>query len=129
MTLQRHVQGCVPVLILGIDTAASVHEQQHQPHVGLLYRQVERGLELTVSNIHITAALRRGQHRLSPGTRTHRLPPTPGLARDHVHTSRMRIWATSQWLLRAARCNAVKPSSFLASTSCRARARILLTAL
>lgn len=41
----------------------------------------------------------------------------------------MRIWATSQWLLRAARCSAAKPSSFLASTSCRARARILRTAL
>lgn len=31
--------------------------------------------------------------------------------------------------MRAARCNAVKPSSFLASTSCCASARILLTAL
>lgn len=41
----------------------------------------------------------------------------------------MRVCATSQWLLRAARCRAVKPSSFLASTSCRARARTLLTAL
>lgn len=46
-----------------------------------------------------------------------------------VHTSRIRACATSQWLLREARCRAVKPSSFLASTSCRARARTLLTAL
>lgn len=44
-------------------------------------------------------------------------------------TSLMRISATSLWLLRAARCRAVKPSSFLESTSCRALARIFLMAL
>lgn len=44
-------------------------------------------------------------------------------------TSLMRISATSRWLLRAARCNAEKPSSFLTSTSCRARARIFSVAL
>lgn len=41
----------------------------------------------------------------------------------------MRISATSRWLLRAARCSAEKPSSFLTSTSCRARARIFSVAL
>lgn len=92
--------------------------------MSLLHGQVQGGLELTVANVHITAALRRGKGsaqgpQVSPG------PRGPVL----VHTSRMRIWATSRWLLRAARCKAVKPSSFLASTSCRARARILLTAL
>lgn len=44
-------------------------------------------------------------------------------------TSLMRISATSRWLLRAARCSAEKPSSFLTSTSCRARARIFSVAL
>lgn len=44
-------------------------------------------------------------------------------------TSLMRISATSMWLLRAARCRAVNPSSFLESTSCRALARIFFMAL
>lgn len=57
MTLQCHMQSCVPLLVLGIDAAASVHQQRHQPHVGLLHSQVQRGLELTVANIHVTMAL------------------------------------------------------------------------
>lgn len=130
MTLQCQVQGCVPLLVLGIDAAASVHQQRHQPHVGLLHGQVQCRLELTVSNIHITAALGVG---VGTGSAQGRLvgpdSPSQGWPGPCVCTSRMRIWATSRWLLRAARCNAVKPSSFLASTSCRARARILLTAL
>lgn len=57
LTPQCHVQGRVPILVLGIDAAASVHQQGHQPHVGLLHGQVQRGLELTALDIHVTAAL------------------------------------------------------------------------
>ena len=90
--------------------------------------EVQWGLQLTVASVHITVALGRGGHGLNPGNLVGPDTPvrSPG---DSVHTSWMRTWATSPWLLKAARCSAVKPSSFLASTSCRARARILLTAL
>lgn len=128
VALQGHVQSRVPLLVLGVDAAASVHQQWHQPHVGLLHSQVQRGLQLTVASVHITVALGRGGHGLNPGTVGG--PDTPVRSPwDSVHTSWMRTCATSPWLLKAARCSAVNPSSFLASTSCRARARILLTAL
>lgn len=44
-------------------------------------------------------------------------------------TSLRRISATSRWLFKAARCRAEKPSSFLTSASCRARAKIISVAL
>lgn len=65
MTLQCHVQGCVPLLVLCVDTTTSIHQQRHQPHVALLHRQVQRGLEFAVASIDIAAALGRGC-RLSP---------------------------------------------------------------
>lgn len=113
VTLQCHVQGRVPLLILGIDAAASVHQQRHEAHVGLLHRQVQCGLELPVADVHVTAALGRGKGGGWAQAPARDPPPSLGC----VHTSRMRIWITSRWLLRAARCKAVKPSSFLASTS------------
>jgi hypothetical protein len=67
MPLQCHVQGCVSLLVFSVDTAASVHQQWHQSHVSLLHSQVQRGLELPVAHIHITATLG-AVHRLNPGT-------------------------------------------------------------
>lgn len=60
MALQCHMQGCVPLLILGVNTATSIHQQWHQPHVGLLHGQMQWGLKLPVAHIHITAALGKG---------------------------------------------------------------------
>lgn len=54
---QCHVQGRVPLLVLGVDAAASVHQQQHQPDVRLPHGQVQRGLQLVVAHIHVAAAL------------------------------------------------------------------------
>lgn len=70
--------------------------------------------------VHITVALGRGGHGL-PTQGPMGGPDTPVRSPgDSVHTSWMRTCATSPWLLKAARCSAVNPSSFLASTSCRA---------
>lgn len=59
------MQGCVTLLILSVDIAASVHQQRYEPQVGLLHSQMQWGLKLPVSHIHIAAALGRGWHRLS----------------------------------------------------------------
>lgn len=111
-----------PLLVLGVDAAAGVHQLDGtSPTWACCTARCMRGLQLTVGGVHITVALGRGGHGLNPGT-VGALTPQSRSPGDSVHTSWTREPVPPPtWLLKAARCSAVNPSSFLASTSCRTR--------
>lgn len=125
------MHGSVSILILHVDVGALCHQQLHQLGVPLRHCQLQRRLVAVVPDVDVAASLR----EFGCFTELMELNPrvesgsTCWLCSGLQLTSLMRISATSRWLLRAARCNAEKPSSFLTSTSCRARARIFSVAL
>lgn len=126
------MHGRVSVLVLHVDVGALGHQQLHQFGVALRHRQLQRRLVPVVADVDVAASLWR---RSKGGQNCNVLSNV--LKRFCVHSTRenrqltslTRISATSRWLFREARCSAEKPSSFLTSTSCRARARIFSVAL
>lgn len=138
------MHGRVTVLVLHVNIGTLCHQQLHQVSVALRHRQLQRRLVTVVADVDVASSL----WKISQGKKYVDFPlEEKGRGKSKVLlnffldgferiicsglqlTSLMRISATSRWLLRAARCSAEKPSSFLTSTSCRARARIFSVAL